>query len=445
MPPGDMEIWSLNRVVVQTRIVHATTDVPKELISSSGNKYSSVYEVQIKKFENNLRQPPKSVAIDAPRFGWEEMIGAQLEFGLNMGGNALAEIRHSHKRLKEMDFSDVISAMSKLIANYGVPRGKSPEQAPVYMQEFMRVAVDSIDTQRMAILEAAGINIKQLAKPETIMSTIVLECYTLISGQSAAIRDTIPPKLLDDAKNMCVTPSDFSNFKMALEATSFDPATAFPADDEDHASFFSGNFGKHTGQSKRQAKGQAKGQGSGQLLRGRTLGGGSGGSRPRSQSRLQGELTGPEYYAKGVEYIGADFGNVQRFAELVCAFFTDQGKPEPFVRDKKNIFVIPLRLTQGYAWRMPEGVPPGAAKPLNHDLRIDMYGAWSLLRDLKAGGKYLSKVGRSYRDALNPNWTKLTAGQFSANYKPATGPSIAPFPNTMTSVLGEQKAMFKFN
>ena len=88
MLPGDMEIWSLNRVVVQTRIVHATTDVLKELISSCGNKYSSVYEVQIKEFENNLRQPSKSVAIDAPRFGWEEMIGAQLEFGLNMGGNA---------------------------------------------------------------------------------------------------------------------------------------------------------------------------------------------------------------------------------------------------------------------------------------------------------------------------------------------------------------------
>ena len=59
---------------------------------------------------------------------------------------------------------------------------------------------------------------------------------------------------------MRVTPIDFSNFKMALEATSFDPATAFPADDDDHASFFSGILANAQAKAKDKPKDKPKGK-----------------------------------------------------------------------------------------------------------------------------------------------------------------------------------------
>ena len=91
---------------------------------------------------------------------------------------------------------------------------------------------------------------------------------------------------------------------------------------------------------------------------------------------------------------------------------------------------------------MPEVTPQGTPKPLNHGLRIDMYAAWSLVRDLNAGEKYLSKVGARYQADKNGNWKKISIIQFNAMYKPAA--RLTPFPDTMTSILGEQKTMFKF-
>ena len=126
---------------------------------------------------------------------------------------------------------------------------------------------------------------------------------------------------------------------------------------------------------------------------------------------------------------------------MINAYFVDTKKPEPFVRYKKEI-AIPLKLTQGYAWKVPESTPQGTPKPLNHSLRIDMYAAWSLVRDLNAGEKYLSKVGARYQADKNGNWKKISLAQFNATYKPAKIDKF--FPDTMTSILGEQKQMFKY-
>ena len=71
-----------------------------------------------------------------------------------------------------------------------------------------------------------------------------------------------------------------------------------------------------------------------------------------------------------------------------------------------------------------------------------MYAAWSLVRDLNAGEKYLSKVGARYQADMNGNWQKISRPQFNAKYKPAKLDKF--FPDTMTSILGEQKTMFKF-
>jgi hypothetical protein len=71
-----------------------------------------------------------------------------------------------------------------------------------------------------------------------------------------------------------------------------------------------------------------------------------------------------------------------------------------------------------------------------------MYAAWSLVRDLNAGEKYLSKVGARYQADMNGSWKRITVGEFSAKYKPAKIDKF--FPDTMTSILGEQKKMFKF-
>jgi hypothetical protein len=126
---------------------------------------------------------------------------------------------------------------------------------------------------------------------------------------------------------------------------------------------------------------------------------------------------------------------------LVSTYFVDTKQPEPFARNKKDI-KIPLQLNQGYAWKVPEVTPQGTPKPLNHGLRIDMYAAWSLVRDLNAGEKYLSKVGARYQADKNGNWKKISRAQFNAKYKPSS--MLKEFPDTMTSILGEQKTMFKF-
>ena len=73
-----------------------------------------------------------------------------------------------------------------------------------------------------------------------------------------------------------------------------------------------------------------------------------------------------------------------------------------------------------------------------------MYAAWSLVRDLNAGEKYLSKVGARYQADKNGNWKKISTAQFNAKYKPSAQSANARFPDTMTSILGEQKTMFKF-
>ena len=117
-------------------------------------------------------------------------------------------------------------------------------------------------------------------------------------------------------------------------------------------------------------------------------------------------------------------------------------KPEPFIRTKQKELTIPLRLTQGYAWKVPEMTPQGTPKPHNHGVRIDVYAAWSLVRDLNAGEKYLSKVGARYQADKNGNWKKISKIQFNAMYKPSS--MLKEFPDTMTSILGEQKTMFKF-
>ena len=43
---------------------------------------------------------------------------------------------------------------------------------------------------------------------------------------------------------------------------------------------------------------------------------------------------------------------------------------------------------------------------------------------------------------MNCSWKRITVGEFSAKYKPAKVDTR--FPDTMTSILGEQKKMFKF-
>ena len=436
--PGEMELWSLNRLVVQSRVAHGVIAVLTDLIAA-GDKHTATYEVLLKKLEREIKNPTTAVAVDAMKIGPEELILTQFEPGINMGGNALAEVHYTHKRLNEQDFTCAISLAGKIIGDYTTRKQNSPEQDLVRIQEVMQHAENTLDPTRLDILKKAGIDIKLLAHPETIMSMIVLEHRTKLKTQPVSVRDTITPELLEKAKNMTVNQRDFSQFKTALDAAGFDAPSAFPegTPDQQDVAFFMGNPGKGKG------KGKGRGKGSSQPSRGRDSGSGGGGNRPRSRSRSRdpGEPTAADYYEKGVDFLEKDFANFRALAELISTYFVDMKKPEPFARNKKDI-KIPLQLNQGYAWKVQEVTPQGTPKPHNHSLRIDMYAAWSLVRDLNAGEKYLSKVGARYQADKNGNWKKISLAQFNAKYKPAKIDKF--FPDTMTSILGEQKTMFKF-
>ena len=436
--PGEMELWSLKRLVVQSRVAHGVIAVLADHIAT-GDKHAAMYEVLLKKLEREIKNPTTAVAIDALNIGPEELILTQFEAGINMGGNALAELHNMHKRLHEQDFTCAISLAGKIIGDYTTRKQNSPEQDLVRIQEVMQHAENTLDPIRLDILKKAGIDIKSLARPETIMSMIILEHLPKLKTQPVSVRDTITPELLEKAKNMTVNQRDFSQFKTALDAAGFDASTAFPegTPDQQDVAFFMGNPGKGKG------KGKGRGKGPSQPSRGRDSESGGGGNRPRSRSRSRdpGEPTAADYYEKGVDFLEKDFANFRALAELISTYFVDMKKPEPFARNKKDI-KIPLQLNQGYAWKVQEVTPQGTPKPHNHGVRIDMYAAWSLVRDLNAGEKYLSKVGARYQADKNGNWKKISRAQFNAKYKPAKIDKF--FPDTMTSILGEQKTMFKF-
>ena len=139
----------------------------------------------------------------------------------------------------------------------------------------------------------------------------------------------------------------------------------------------------------------------------------------------------------GLDFTGeSNFGNLPTLLETMSVFFKANGKPDPFVRNASGKFKIPGTLTPGYDWI---AVDPACNY---HVMRIDVYGAWSLLREIMSfgGPKKFSSVGRRVAK-VKPGWKNLSAADFQRIFKANAQQNLLN--DTEIMVLGAKLKLFK--
>jgi hypothetical protein len=158
------------------------------------------------------------------------------------------------------------------------------------------------------------------------------------------------------------------------------------------------------------------------------------GRSQRSSSWAPGESTAEIFYERAAKLIGQNFECLAPFAELIQAYFLATKQRDIFKRDSatKKV-VIPLRLERDFDWKANE-------QSLNWNCRRDIYAALCLLRDLFTGGsksnksQVLSKVGKHYKDKINPDWSALTAEEFKKKYKPNSSATLASLKGSLQQI-----------
>jgi hypothetical protein len=144
--PGEMELWSLKRLVVQSRVAHGVIAVLADLIAA-GDKHAATYEVLLKKLEREIKNPTTAVAIDAEY--WTRRIDPHTIRARHQHGRQRPRRGALHRTSDLMNrTSHVPSAWRGNHLGLHDPKQNSPEQDLVRIQEVMQHAENTLDPIR---------------------------------------------------------------------------------------------------------------------------------------------------------------------------------------------------------------------------------------------------------------------------------------------------------